>query len=97
VDSAGIPQSKQAADRDRKFLNVRSWALFGHRATKLPLVIVSHGRGGWFGLHHNVEEALADAGFVVAAINHPGDTTNERRSNPFYLDAERWIASLRSQ
>jgi predicted dienelactone hydrolase len=45
--------------------------------TKLPLVIVSHGRNGWFGLHHDVEEALADAGFVVAAINHPGDTPND--------------------
>jgi predicted dienelactone hydrolase len=45
--------------------------------TKLPLVIVSHGRGAWFGLHHDVEEALADAGFVVAAINHPGDTAND--------------------
>jgi predicted dienelactone hydrolase len=45
--------------------------------TKLPLVIVSHGRGGWFGFHHDVEEALVDAGFVVAAINHPGDTAND--------------------
>jgi predicted dienelactone hydrolase len=41
---------------------------------KLPLVIVSHGRGGWFGGHHDTAEALADAGFVVAAINHPGDS-----------------------
>src|ERR1700730_10758643 len=41
--------------------------------TKLPLVIVSHGRGGWFGGHDDVVEALAEAGFVVAAINHPGD------------------------
>ncbi|MGX1321331.1 putative dienelactone hydrolase [Bradyrhizobium sp. USDA 377] len=40
---------------------------------KLPLVIFSHGRGGWFGANHDTEEALADAGFVVAAINHPGD------------------------
>jgi predicted dienelactone hydrolase len=44
---------------------------------KLPLVIFSHGRGGWFGQNHDTEEALADAGFVVAAINHPGDTTND--------------------
>jgi predicted dienelactone hydrolase len=44
---------------------------------KLPLVIVSHGSSGWFGLHHDVEEALANAGFVVAAINHAGDTTND--------------------
>jgi predicted dienelactone hydrolase len=46
--------------------------------TKLPLVIVSHGRGGWFGGHNDVAEALAEAGFVVAAINHPGDNGNDR-------------------
>lgn len=44
---------------------------------KLPLIIFSHGRGGWFGQHHDTAEALADAGFVVAAINHPGDTAND--------------------
>jgi predicted dienelactone hydrolase len=46
--------------------------------TKLPLVIVSHGRGGWFGGHADVAEALADAGFVVTAVNHPGDNGNDR-------------------
>ena len=46
--------------------------------TKLPLVIVSHGRGGWFAGHDDVVEALVDAGFVVAAINHPGDNGNDR-------------------
>ena len=45
--------------------------------TKLPLVIFSHGRGGWFGGHDDTAEALADAGFVVAAINHPGDSGND--------------------
>lgn len=45
--------------------------------TKLPLVIFSHGRGGWFGGHNDTAEALADAGFVVAAINHPGDNGND--------------------
>ena len=44
---------------------------------KLPLVIFSHGRGAWFGAHHDTAEALADAGFVVAAINHPGDNGND--------------------
>jgi predicted dienelactone hydrolase len=42
---------------------------------KLPLVVVSHGRGGSFIGHHDTAEALADAGFVVAAVNHPGSTT----------------------
>lgn len=45
--------------------------------TNLPLVIVSHGRGGWFAGHDDVVEALVDAGFVVAAINHPGDNGSD--------------------
>ena len=40
---------------------------------KLPLIVISHGVGGWFGGHHDTAERLADAGFVVAAIDHPGD------------------------
>jgi predicted dienelactone hydrolase len=38
---------------------------------KLPLVVVSHGGGGSFFYLHDTAETLADAGFVVAAINHP--------------------------
>ncbi|WP_312862918.1 MULTISPECIES: hypothetical protein [unclassified Rhizobium] len=37
----------------------------------LPLIIVSHGYGGWYLGHHDTAEALADAGFIVVAINHP--------------------------
>lgn len=37
----------------------------------LPLIVVSHGYGGWYLGHHDTAEALADAGFVVVAINHP--------------------------
>ncbi len=41
--------------------------------TRLPLVVISHGSGGSFLGHHDTAAALADAGFVVAAISHPGD------------------------
>jgi predicted dienelactone hydrolase len=34
-----------------------------------PLVVISHGMTGWVGGHHDTAAALADAGFVVAAIN----------------------------
>jgi len=44
---------------------------------KLPLIVVSHGRKGNFVGHHDTDEALADAGFFVAAINHPGDTVSD--------------------
>ena len=40
---------------------------------KRPLVI-SHGFGGSYLGHHDLAEVLADAGFVVVALNHPGDT-----------------------
>jgi len=51
------------------------------KGDKLPLVVISHGHGGWFGQHIDTNEALADAGFIVAAINHPGDTVNDLRED----------------
>src|ERR1700761_6197864 len=44
---------------------------------KLPLIVISHGGRGWFGGHHDTAAALADAGFVVVALNHPGDTMRD--------------------
>ncbi len=44
---------------------------------KLPMVVISHGHGGTFLDHHDLAETLADAGFIVAAINHPGDTFSD--------------------
>lgn len=40
---------------------------------KWPLVVVSHGAGGSFLGHRDTAAALADAGFLVAAISHSGD------------------------
>ena len=44
---------------------------------RLPLIVVSHGRTGNFAGHHDTDEVLADAGFIVAAINHAGDTGSD--------------------
>ncbi|MBB4953138.1 putative dienelactone hydrolase [Agrobacterium vitis] len=41
---------------------------------KRPLIVISHGFGGTNLSHHDTAEALANAGFVVVAINHPDDT-----------------------
>ncbi len=38
-----------------------------------PLIVISHGNGGGYSGHHDTAEALAKAGFVVAALTHPGD------------------------
>lgn len=40
---------------------------------RLPLVVISHGYGGSFLGHHDTAQALADAGFIVAAISHSQD------------------------
>lgn len=44
---------------------------------KLPLIVISHGQGGFFGGHHDTAEALAEKGFIVAALDHPGDTGSD--------------------
>lgn len=43
------------------------------RGEHLPWIVISHGTGGSRLGHHDTAAALADAGFVVAAIDHPGD------------------------
>ena len=45
---------------------------------RLPLVVMSHGAGGWFGEHVDTALALARAGFVVAALSHTGDTYDDQ-------------------
>jgi predicted dienelactone hydrolase len=42
--------------------------------TGLPLVVISHGTGGWAGGHRDTALALAEAGFVVAAVTHTAVT-----------------------
>jgi len=69
-----VPLGDLAPPADIRLTGVKDCPVTG---AKLPLVIFSHGRGGWFGAHNDTAEALADAGFVVAAINHPGDNGND--------------------
>lgn len=41
--------------------------------TDLPLILISHGTGGSFASHYDTALALAQAGFVVAALTYTGD------------------------
>ena len=47
----------------------------------LPLVVMSHGHEGFYAGHLDTAEALANAGFVVAALSHNGDSSRDP-SNP---------------
>jgi predicted dienelactone hydrolase len=44
----------------------------------LPLIVMSHGNGGWYGEHYDTSMALAHAGFIVAAVSHTGDTYDDQ-------------------
>ncbi|MGL6000067.1 MAG: alpha/beta hydrolase family protein [Pseudomonas proteolytica] len=43
-----------------------------------PLVVLSHGFGGNWGNQVWLASALAQQGFIVAAVNHPGTTSKDR-------------------
>jgi predicted dienelactone hydrolase len=45
----------------------------------LPLVLISHGTGGSLASHYDTAIALAQAGFVAAAITHTGDNYSDQR------------------
>lgn len=47
-------------------------------ASARPLVVISHGNSGWYRGHYDTAEALADAGFVVSALTHPGDNFRDQ-------------------
>jgi predicted dienelactone hydrolase len=44
----------------------------------LPLVVMSHGGGGSYSGHYDTALALAQAGFVAAAVSHAGDTFDDQ-------------------
>ncbi|GKQ54613.1 dienelactone hydrolase [Bradyrhizobium sp. Ce-3] len=58
----------------RAFFGVNDCPIVGD---KLPFIVISHGRRGWLGGHHDTAAALADAGFIVLTINHPTDTERD--------------------
>jgi predicted dienelactone hydrolase len=51
---------------------------------RLPLIVISHGTGGSNMSHEDTARALAESGFVVAAIMHTGD--NYQDSSDVRLD-----------
>src|SRR5438094_8559889 len=88
VPSVGVARQLTGAvwypcNAPRQEIIVRNFAILGAKdcpldGDKLPLVVLSHGRGGWFGGHDATAASLADAGFVVAAIDHPDHNSQDR-------------------
>ncbi|MDB5821045.1 MAG: putative lipoprotein signal peptide [Rhizobacter sp.] len=60
----------------------------------LPLVVMSHGNGGSFLGHYDTAIALADAGFVVAAVTHTGDNYADQSRSLDVMDRPRQISRV---
>ena len=63
-------------------------------STNGGLILISHGHGGWYAGHADTAAALADAGFVVAAPTHNGNTWSDMSSpiEQWALDRPRHVS-----
>lgn len=63
------------------------------------LVVISHGYGGWYAGHADTAAALADAGFIVAAPSHTGNTWSDMSSSIelWAIDRPRHISKIIDQ
>lgn len=57
----------------------------------LPLVVISHGNGGSSLSHHDTAVALAQAGYVVAAVTHTGDNHADQSREASMMDRPRHV------
>ena len=57
-----------------------------HAHEKYPLILLSHGRGGYSRNYHVTARALSDAGFIVIAPAHAADDLMSREKIPAILD-----------
>lgn len=76
--------SDAAASSHRLALYTQAVTVGGEVAGyRLPLVVISHGTRGSFQQHYDTALALAEAGFVVAAVTHTGDNYRDRSATLF--------------
>lgn len=81
-------------DGDRPALEVGVWSPLQAETVKRPLVIISHGNGGDFRSHVDTAQALARAGFVVAALTHTGDNWRDQSRATDVMDRARQLTVL---
>jgi predicted dienelactone hydrolase len=60
----------------------------------LPMIVMSHGTGGSYLGHFDTAIALADAGFVVVAMNHTGDNYADQSCSVDIMDRPRQVSRV---
>jgi predicted dienelactone hydrolase len=64
------------------------------KGTSLPMVLFSHGTGGSGFSHFDTALALANAGYVVAAVTHPGDNYADQSKSVFILERPKHVTRV---
>lgn len=60
----------------------------------MPMIVISHGTGGSNLGHFDTAIALADAGFVVVAMNHTGDNYADQSRSVDIMDRPRQVSRV---
>lgn len=60
----------------------------------MPMIVISHGTGGSNLGHYDTAIALADAGFVVVAMNHTGDNYADQSRSVDIMDRPRQVSRV---
>lgn len=89
-----VMQRIQFAGPSGQIMDAAVWTPEAPSAGPRPLVVISHGNGASFGGHQDTAEALAEAGFVVAALNHPGDNYLDMSRSLLLTDRPTHVSAL---
>jgi predicted dienelactone hydrolase len=81
-------------DGDDPPIEAGIWAPRDTSPSARSLVVISHGTGGDFHSHHDTAAALAQAGFVVAALTHTGDNWRDRSRATDMAERPRQLSAL---
>lgn len=82
------------ADGDQPAIEAGVWWPAEASASPRPLIVISHGNGGDFRSHRDTAKALAQAGFVVAALTHTGDNWRDQSRATDVVDRTRQLSVL---
>ncbi len=81
-------------DGSQPDIEVGIWSPPEAANTMRPLILISHGNGGDFRSHQDTAEALARAGFIVAALTHTGDNWRDQSRATDMVDRTRQLSVL---
>lgn len=91
---AQAPQMTLFPGPSGEMIEAAVWSPSDPAGRPFPLVVISHGNVGSALGHQDTAEALAGAGFVVAALTHPGDNFRDMSRSLALTDRAPQVSAL---